>query len=270
MNTIATPSTRPTGAIETTAAELIASVVQGVQRLGHLLRMPAPGVPEATAQLLRMAAAYETSQPSYAADLRAGAPAIERLVSVQQQFVGRTKELVSVGCPDRRLSTLGPALDSVFDHRDVLRWITVEPERAAALVAWVNDAVRTIDALGIPDTLVHGDFHPGNVALADGRAVIIDWSDAAVTDPALDLGLLLRDLGPRAFATVTTDRAGVEAGGADPGLTARAWFHARVRALEDLAHGLAARDAYLRNALRATTWLFAPDTDAAREEPRRS
>ena len=78
MNTIATPSTRPTGAIETTAAELISSVMQGVQRLGHLLRMPAPGVPEATAQLLRMAAAYETSQPSYAADLRAAASMAER------------------------------------------------------------------------------------------------------------------------------------------------------------------------------------------------
>jgi hypothetical protein len=35
--------------------------------------MPAPGVPEATAQLLRMAEAYEATQPSYAADLRAAA-----------------------------------------------------------------------------------------------------------------------------------------------------------------------------------------------------
>jgi hypothetical protein len=78
MNTIATPSIRPTGAIETTAAEFIAAVTQRVQRLGNLLSMPAPGVPEATAQLLRMAAAYETSQPSYAADLRAAASMAER------------------------------------------------------------------------------------------------------------------------------------------------------------------------------------------------
>ena len=40
---------------------------------GDWLRMPAPGVPEATAQLLRMAEAYESTQPSYAADLRAAA-----------------------------------------------------------------------------------------------------------------------------------------------------------------------------------------------------
>ena len=52
-----------------------------MQRLGSLIRMPAPGVPEATAQLLRMAAAYDGSQPSYAADLRAAASMAERDVA---------------------------------------------------------------------------------------------------------------------------------------------------------------------------------------------
>jgi hypothetical protein len=56
--------------LETSASETFASLMQ---RLGSLIRMPAPGVPEATAQLLRMAAAVESSQPSYAADLRAAA-----------------------------------------------------------------------------------------------------------------------------------------------------------------------------------------------------
>jgi len=80
MTTITTSELRATGAgaIETTASDVIASVMQRVHSLGSLLRMPAPGVPEATAQLLRMAAAYETSQPSYAADLRAAASMAER------------------------------------------------------------------------------------------------------------------------------------------------------------------------------------------------
>ena len=59
----------------TTTSDTFASLMK---RLGSLLRMPAPGVPEATAQLLRMAAAYETSQPSHAADLRAAASMAER------------------------------------------------------------------------------------------------------------------------------------------------------------------------------------------------
>ena len=64
--------------IESAASDVLASVMQGIHRLGDLLRMPAPGVPEATAQLLRMAAAYESTQPSYAADLRAAASMAER------------------------------------------------------------------------------------------------------------------------------------------------------------------------------------------------
>ena len=75
MNTITTSALRASGRspIEAAASDVLASVMQGARRLGSLLRMPAPGVPEATAQLLRMAEAYEATQPSYAADLRAAA-----------------------------------------------------------------------------------------------------------------------------------------------------------------------------------------------------
>ena len=41
---------------------------------------------------------------------------------------------------------------------------------------------------GLPDTLVHGDFHPGNWR-ASGK--IIDWSDAVWGHPALDVCRLL-------------------------------------------------------------------------------
>ncbi len=50
------------------------SCLQSLARtLGQFVRMPAPGVPEATAELLRLAESYEATQPSYAADLRAAA-----------------------------------------------------------------------------------------------------------------------------------------------------------------------------------------------------
>jgi len=54
-------------------ADFLARSILKLQSFGQLLRMPAPGVPEATAQLLRLAEAYEPTQPSYAADLRAAA-----------------------------------------------------------------------------------------------------------------------------------------------------------------------------------------------------
>ena len=52
-------------------ADLIARAFLGLRSLGSVLRMPAPAVPEARTQLLRLADAYEATQPSYAADLRA-------------------------------------------------------------------------------------------------------------------------------------------------------------------------------------------------------
>jgi hypothetical protein len=74
--TINVPAPQSTFGIEGPAPRLsdwIARTVLKLQSVGSLLRMPAPGVPEATAQLLRMAEAYESTQPSYAADLRAAA-----------------------------------------------------------------------------------------------------------------------------------------------------------------------------------------------------
>ena len=59
-------------------ASLLRRITRYSEAIGGVLRMPAPGVPEAAAQLLRLAEAYEATQPSYAADLRAAASMGER------------------------------------------------------------------------------------------------------------------------------------------------------------------------------------------------
>jgi hypothetical protein len=52
----------------------ILSGLQAIARvLGHFVRKPTAGVPEASAALLRLAESYEATQPSYASDLRAAA-----------------------------------------------------------------------------------------------------------------------------------------------------------------------------------------------------
>jgi tRNA A-37 threonylcarbamoyl transferase component Bud32 len=48
-----------------------------------------------------------------------------------------------------------------------------------------------LHAFGIPETLTHGDLHQWNAMVAEGRVVIIDWSDAAIAHPFLDLGAML-------------------------------------------------------------------------------
>ncbi len=81
---------------------------------------------------------------------------------------------------------------------------------------------------------------------------IIDWTDAAIGDPAYDLGLILRDLGPAAL-----DAALHALGRDDPGLRARAGFYARCALVEDLAYGLEHdRPAYVAKSVAAATRHF--------------
>jgi aminoglycoside phosphotransferase (APT) family kinase protein len=84
---------------------------------------------------------------------------------------------------------------------------------------------------------------------------IIDWSDAAIADPAYDFGLIYRDLGPaaadRAIRGYRTDANDVSA------LRLRAVFHARCTVFEDLAYGIeTGRDTYTEKSLAALGWLY--------------
>ena len=54
-----------------------------------------------------------------------------------------------------------------------------------------------LDECGLPDTIVHGDFHPGNWRSDGGPPVIVDWADAHLGNPVLD-GLRARDYLPPA------------------------------------------------------------------------
>lgn len=49
-------------------------------------------------------------------------------------------------------------------------------------------ALARLKRLPEGDTLVHGDFHPGNIMLQDEQPVILDWSNAARGVPEVDLG----------------------------------------------------------------------------------
>src|SRR5215217_2134868 len=68
---------------------------------------------------------------------------------------------------------------------------------------------------------------------------IIDWSDAAIADPAAELGRLLRDLGPVHLESVLT-ACGAPAA-SRPGLRDRSWWYARCLVVEDLAYAVRRR-----------------------------
>jgi len=113
--------------------------------------------------------------------------AFEHLAQLQAAARGREHELVTAGCARRPLVELPAALAAVFDDPLLEEWIPVDAGRAAPVVDWLVDAVNRVEQLDLPDVLVHGDFHPGNVRAVDGRVVIFDWSDAAIAKPFIDV-----------------------------------------------------------------------------------
>ena len=100
--------------------------------------------------------------------------------------------------------------------------------------------------------VAHADLGAEHILELGGMLTgIIDWSDAAITDPALDFARVYRDFGPGVLEDV------IEAYGALPAAMARIEFFARCAALEDLAFGIeTGRHEYATNAERSFAWLF--------------
>ncbi|WP_225753034.1 phosphotransferase [Actinotalea sp. Marseille-Q4924] len=110
---------------------------------------------------------------------------VSLLVGVQTGWVDRLDELRGLGAPDWRPGALasraGEAVVRVGPHLSRATRLVCE-----RLVDELPDRFRAIEECGVPDSLVHGDFHPGNLRGDDSRLVLLDWGDCGVGHPLLD------------------------------------------------------------------------------------
>ena len=112
-------------------------------------------------------------------------------------WAGRERELFGAGCADRRLGTLQPGLAAILAREDVTsRFSAAECARLDAFCASIPARVEALSACGMPDTLIHGDFHRGNVATGSAAPVIFDWTDGCISHPLFDLATFLPDDDP--------------------------------------------------------------------------
>lgn len=111
--------------------------------------------------------------------------ALEVLTQLQQLAVGRDADLLALGCPDRRLLPLLAEVEALMGRDDLL---TVDQRAAlgAALPA-LGEHAKALDDLALPATLVHGDFHSGNVRFTEAGWVVYDWTDGCLGHPFIDL-----------------------------------------------------------------------------------
>jgi aminoglycoside phosphotransferase (APT) family kinase protein len=164
--------------------------------------------------------------------------------------------------PTERLAALAGV-----DDQSLVEWWREAAETYVAVAGEVPAARRPLveafleappPAEGWTPVFSHNDLGIEHVLVDPGTWAVtgvIDWSDAAIVDPAVDFGRLHRDLGPAAaYAAMGSYRT--DTGELAP-LAERAVFYARCGVLEDLAYGLrTGRAGYVDKSLAAMAWLF--------------
>jgi hypothetical protein len=107
------------------------------------------------------------------------------LVGLQKDWASRTDELLQTGAPDWRALALETAIKDLISRTEA----KLSDEERAMLERFARDLpqrLATIADCGIPDTLVHGDFHPGNFRGHGGELTLLDWGDSGLGHPLLD------------------------------------------------------------------------------------
>jgi hypothetical protein len=126
-------------------------------------------------------------------DLSPWIPVIKLYAEVQVGLMNHVPELLAMGVPDWRLSTLsahyaGLLSDIEYLELDQPGGLTSEELHHLQTLAPRFEQICTdLSSFGIPETLNHGDFHDGNVLLRNGRVTLFDWGDANLTHPFASL-----------------------------------------------------------------------------------
>ncbi|MBM7568148.1 hypothetical protein JOC55_005122 [Paenibacillus sacheonensis] len=107
---------------------------------------------------------------------------------VQLDMVNRTEALIELGCADRRPEKLVPFVEPLLADKLVVSELA--PEELGELRRYLPRIIAMCERISdyaVPPTLVHGDLHMGNAAIREGRIAYLDWTDACVAHPFMDM-----------------------------------------------------------------------------------
>jgi len=131
------------------------------------------------------------------------------LADLQIATTAHLDTLLQAGCFDLRTDALGHHLCSLskylanaMDRQTSTKAPPMSPDSLSALTVLLDRALAKLDALLIPDALIHNDLNSGNILIESSRAVFIDWSEACIGNPFLTFQNLL------AYASESEDISG--------------------------------------------------------------
>lgn len=135
--------------------------------------------------------------------------ALRGYAELQKSLVSHGTELLRLGCPLRPLSALQQHTRFLLDDVDALQ---LDQERGLASADYralleflpvFDQAAGELAALGLPNTLEHGDLHAHNIAVrSDGSFIYYDWTDGCLAQPMLGLAPFLEVAPPEMHAAL--------------------------------------------------------------------
>jgi hypothetical protein len=124
--------------------------------------------------------------------------AVESLAELQMKTVGAELDLLEAGALDHRTRVLRTEAEALFAYIDEAmsfqtstKVVRIETQRLRELQNLFEDVCSSMEDLGLPDTVLHGDMNLGNILVASERCVFIDWCEAYVGNPLVTFEHLL-------------------------------------------------------------------------------
>lgn len=116
--------------------------------------------------------------------------AVSRLAEIQKESIGSGQYLLANGCSDMRLSVLRASIPRLMDTIDDAMAQQASGSaprltraRMRELESILMESCLSLESLGVPDTLLHGDISFENILVGPRGCVFIDWANAAIGNP---------------------------------------------------------------------------------------
>jgi hypothetical protein len=137
-----------------------------------------------------LATEFTGSTLDESADASAWERAAQTLGELQISSLGKADQLLAVGCRDLRVTSLLPLVDpflevmsQLMEQQPKISPRVLERRELRTLGSQIREALSELAELGIPDTLGHLDFNPGNILCSADHCVFLDWAEAYVGPP---------------------------------------------------------------------------------------
>ncbi len=135
------------------------------------------------------------------ADGSAWERAAEELAELQIASIGKSRELLEAKCKDLRIpkvvGLIDPFLARMAEFMAAQEKQSPAPLAASELASLregLEEACLLLDGFGLPDTIGHIDFNPGNILVSEDRCIFLDWAEGCVTNPLITFEYLRQHL----------------------------------------------------------------------------